>query len=78
MNHYRFVLDGLVEGGISLYDPDRLFASTIEEGGRTWNFGDYTMAFLDYVNEAQRRMNRLLDRSDQVPPLLFEDVLRIL
>ena len=78
VNRYRFVLDRLVEGGISLYDPERLFASTIDEGGRTWNFGDYTMAFLDYVNEAQQRMNRLLDRSDQVPPMLFEDVLRIL
>lgn len=78
VNHYRFVLDRLVEGGVSLYDPDRLFASTIDEGGRTWKFGDYTMAFLDYVNEAQQRMNRLLDRSDEVAPILFEDVLRIL
>ena len=78
VNHYRFVLGRLVEGGVSVYEPERLFASTIDEGGRTWNFGDYTMAFLDYVNEAQRRMNRVLDRSDQAAPLLFEDVLRIL
>ena len=78
LNHYRFVLDKLVEDGVSLYDADRLFASTIEESGRRGSFGDYTMAFLDYVNEAQQRMNRLLDRSDEVPPILFEDILRIL
>jgi hypothetical protein len=78
LNHYRFVLDNLVEGGVSIYDADRLFDSTIEEGGRSGSFGDYTRAFLDYVNEAQQRMNRLLDRSDEVPPILFEDILRIL
>jgi hypothetical protein len=78
LNHYRFVLDSLVEGGVSLYDPERLFASTIEDSGRKGSFGDYTMAFLQYVNEAQQRMNQLLDRSGEVPPLLFEDILRIL
>jgi hypothetical protein len=78
LNHYRFVLNNLVDGGVSLHDPDRLFASTITEGGRTGSFGDYSTAFLHYVNEAQQRMNRLLDRSDDVPPVLFEDILRVL
>jgi hypothetical protein len=78
LNHYRYVLDELVAGGISLYEPTRLFASTIEDQGRKGSFGDFTIAFLSYVNEAQRRLNLLLDRSDEVPEMLFEDVLRML
>lgn len=57
---------------------DELFAHTIVDDGKTWAFGDFTDAFLEFANSVQGGLNRLLGRADNAPPVVFEDLVRIL
>lgn len=76
-NRYRAVLTQLQEEGRAT-DPATLFESTFVDNGNRWRFGPFTEAFLEFANGVQADLNRLLHRADNAPPLVFEDLLRIL
>lgn len=76
-NRYGAVLRQLQEDGRAS-DPTTLFETTFVEDGTRWKFGAFTDAFLEHANSVQAGLNRLLQRADNAPPVVFEDLLRIL
>ncbi|MGI8758503.1 MAG: hypothetical protein ACR2K0_04285 [Acidimicrobiales bacterium] len=76
-SRYSAALQG-VRQGAETADRGDLFAETIVDDGRRWSFGDFTDAFLEFANSVQDGLNRLLGRADNAPPVVFEDLVRIL
>lgn len=76
-SRYSAALQHVREGAGS-GSQDELFAATIVDDGTTWAFGDFTGAFLEFANSVQSGLNRLLGRADNAPPVVFDDLVRIL
>ena len=77
VNKYRWFLEQIAKEAGTV-DPEVLFATQLQEGGRRFTFGEFTTGFLDHLNSVQADLNRVLGRSDDVAPLTYDDALRLL
>lgn len=77
MSTYSYVLNQLMASGLSP-DPAELFRQRVPVGGGDRTFGDFTQAVIGHANAVQQRLNALLGRSPDLPPIGFEELTAML
>ncbi len=77
LSTYRFVLANLSEDHPGA-GVEELFGAPVEVGGRRGTFGDFTDAVIHTATVTQDRMNEVLGRSPDAPPLTLPGLLQIL
>jgi hypothetical protein len=77
LSQYKHLLDTLT-AGTAAADPNQLFSTPVEFGGRTRSFGALSEALLGHAHATQGRLNRILGRDDNPARVSFEELLRML
>ena len=77
VNKYRIFLEQVVTQA-GTQDPEILFAVRMQEGGRSYSFGELTAGFVDHVNQLQAALNQSLGRNADAPPLTFREAMALL
>lgn len=77
LSTYRFVLENLSRDHPGA-TPEQLYGVGVEVAGRRGSFGDLTEAVIQTASVAQARMNEVLGRSGDAPPLDVRGLLQIL
>lgn len=77
LSTYRFVLAKL-SGDRPGATVEQLFGVVVEVGGRRGTFGELTDALVHTANVTQNRMNEVLGRAGDAPPLTVPGLLQIL
>jgi hypothetical protein len=77
VSQFTFLLNDLAASG-RFADPNQLFEARVTVGGGSRTFGEFTEGVLRRANDVQAGLNRVLERSDRVAPIGFEDLLGML
>lgn len=77
LSTYRFVLEELSRDHPGA-TPEQLYGVAVEVAGRRGSFGDLTEAVVQTATTAQARMNEVLGRSGDAPPLSVGALLQVL
>jgi hypothetical protein len=77
LSTYRFVLANLSEDHPGA-GVEELLGAPVEVGGRKGTFGDFTDAVIHTATVTQNRMNEVLGRAGDAPPLTLPGLLQIL